>query len=179
MPESNSAAYIDHWNQKFSGGDAKGVFQAAAEAAKVLTIMHQFEMGEQPKAAWFPRSETWPALIEEQAQRDAVTGAHMSAPAEAVAARSTDSPTPRPAPRSFAESAATYEAAEDPVAKARIILQNPEFLEMALKQDAETARSLASLCDSFAQTLSMELDEKNRASLAPTGTEAPAARMRM
>ena len=55
----------------------------------------------------------------------------------------------------------------------------PEFLEMALKQDAETARSLASLCDSFAQTLSMELDEKNRASLAPTGTEAPAARMRM
>ena len=44
MPASNSAAYINHWNQKFSGGDAKGVFQAAAEAAKVLTIMHQFEM---------------------------------------------------------------------------------------------------------------------------------------
>ena len=65
------------------------------------------------------------------------------------------------------------------MAKARIILQNPEFLEMALKQDAETARSLASLCDSFAQTLSMELDEKNRAALAPTGTEAPATRMRM
>ena len=31
MPESNSAAYIAHWNQKFSGGDAKAVFQAAAE----------------------------------------------------------------------------------------------------------------------------------------------------
>ena len=107
----------------------------------------------------------------------------MSAPAEAVAARSTDSPTPRPAPRSFAESAAAYEAAEDPVSKARIILQNPEFLEMALKQDAETARSLASLCDSFAQTLSMELDEKNRMGAAPslpaTGTNAPVARMRM
>jgi len=179
MPESNSAAYIDHWNQKFSGGEAKAVFQAAAEAAKVLTTMHQFEMGEQPKAAWFPRSETWPALIEEQAQRGAVTGAHMAAPADAVAARSTDAPQARPAPLSFEKSAEAFQATDDPVSKARIILQNPEFLEMALKQDAESARSLASLCDSFAQTLSMELDEKNRASLAPTGTNAPVARMRM
>ena len=143
--------------------------------------MHQFEMGEQPKAAWFPSSETWPALIEEQAQRDAVTGAHMAAPAQAVAARSTNDP--RPAPLSFEKSAEAFQAADDPVSKARIILQNPEFLEMALKQDAETARSLASLCDSFAQTLSMELDEKNRMGATPslpaTGTEAPVARMRM
>jgi len=181
MPQSNSAAYISHWNQRFSGGDSKAVFHAAAEAAKVLTIMHQFEMGEQPKAAWFPSSETWPALIEEQAQRDAVTGAHMAAPAQAVAARSTNDP--RPAPLSFEKSAEAFQAADDPVSKARIILQNPEFLEMALKQDAETARSLASLCDSFAQTLSMELDEKNRMGAAPslpaTGTNAPVARMRM
>ena len=185
MPESNSAAYINHWNQKFSGGEAKAVFQAAAEAAKVLTIMHQFEMGEQPKAAWFPPSETWPALIEEQAQRDAVTGAHMAATACAGAARSTNDP--RPAPLSFEKSAEAFQAADDPVSKARIILQNPEFLEMALKQDAETARSLASLCDSFAQTLSMELDEKNRMGAAPSllATEphmekvAPVARMRM
>lgn len=48
MPESNSAAYINKWNQTFSGGDAKAVFQAAAEAAKVLTIMHQFEMAISP-----------------------------------------------------------------------------------------------------------------------------------
>ena len=90
-------------------------------------------------------------------------------------------PTIRPASPTFAQSAAAFEAADDPVSKARIILQNPEFLNMALKQDAEAARSLASLCDSFAQTLSMELDEKNRAgaALPATATAAPAARMRM
>ncbi|SCM69897.1 zincin-like metallopeptidase domain-containing protein [Desulfovibrio sp. 86] len=179
MPESNSSAYINKWNQTFSGGDAKAVFQAAAEAAKVLTIMHQFEMGEQPKAQWFPRSENWPGLIADQVQRDAACGAHMPVPAEQVAARSTDDPMPRPAPLSFEASAAAFQEADNPLIKARIILQNPDFLEMALKQDAATARSLASLCDSFAQTLSMELDEKNRAALAPTGTEAPATRMRM
>ena len=177
MPESNSAAYINHWNQTFSGGEAKAVFQAAAEAAKVLTIMHQFEMGEQPRAQWFPRSEAWPTLIADQAQRDASTGVHLHEPAQQVAARSTN--LPRPAPLSFAESAAAYEAADDPVVKARIILQNPEFLNMALKQDSEAARSLADVCASFSQALSMELDEKNRAALAPTGTETPTARMRM
>lgn len=97
MPESNSAAYIDHWNQKFSGGEAKAVFQATAEAAKVLTTMHQFEMGEQPKARWFPHSESWPELITMQAQRDAATGVHLQEPAQSVqvAARSTDDPMPR------------------------------------------------------------------------------------
>ena len=179
MPESNSAAYINHWNQKFSGGDAKAVFQAAAEAAKVLTIMHQFEMGEQPKAQWFPRSETWPALIEEQAQRDAATGAHMATPVEAVAARSTDDPMPRPAPMSSAASAQAFQDTDADVVKARILLQNPDFLSKVLKQDSDAARSLADVCASFSSTLSMELDEKNRAALAPTGTEAPATRMRM
>ena len=183
MPASNSAAYINHWNQKFSGGDAKGVFQAAAEAAKVLTIMHQFEMGEQPRAAWFPRNETWAALIEEQAQRDAVTGAHMATPvealAEAAAARSTDDPMPRPAPISSAASAQAFQDADADVVKARILLQNPDFLIKVLKQDSDAARSLADVCASFSSTLSMELDEKNRAALAPTGTEAPATRMRM
>ncbi len=178
MPESNSSAYINKWNQTFSGGDAKAVFQAAAEAAKVLTIMHQFEMGEQPKAQWFPRSEAWPELVATQKQRDATTGVHLHDPAQ-IAARSTEEPQARPAPPSFAQSAAAFEAADDPVSKARIILQNPEFLNMAIKQDAEAARSLASLCDSFAQTLSMELDEKNRTALAPTGTETSASRMRM
>ena len=178
MPESNSSAYINKWNQTFSGGDAKAVFQAAAEAAKVLTIMHQFEMGEQPKAQWFPRSEVWPELVATQKQRDATSGVHLHEPAH-LAARSTEEPQVRPASPTFAQSAAAFEAADDPVSKARIILQNPEFLNMALKQDAEAARSLASLCDSFAQTLSMELDEKNRTALAPTGTETSASRMRM
>ena len=183
MPESNSAAYINKWNQTFSGGDAKSVFQAAAEAAKVLTIMHQFEMGEQPRAAWFPRNETWAALIEEQAQRDAVTGAHMTTPvealAEAAAARSTDDPMPRPAPMSSAASAQAFQDADADVVKARILLQNPDFLIKVLKQDSDAARSLADVCASFSSTLSMELDEKNQAALAPTGTEAHATRMRM
>ena len=178
MPENNSAAYIAHWNQKFSGGEAKVVFQAAAEAAKVLTTMNQFEMGEQPKAAWFPRSENWPELMAMQTQRDAATGVHLHEPAQ-VAARSTDDPMPRPAPSSFVASATAFNDADDPVAKARIILQNPEFLNMALKQDSEMARSLADLCASFSQTLSMELDEKQSAS-APQHPQnpVPAARMR-
>ena len=184
MPESNSAAYIDHWNQKFSGGDAKAVFQATAEAAKVLTTMHQFEMGEQPKARWFPHSESWPELITMQAQRDAATGVHLQEPAQSVqvAARSTDDPMPRPASPSFAESATAFNEADDPVAKARIILQNPEFLNMALKQDSEAARSLADLCASFSQTLSMELEDKQSvAAPAPPSSQsaAPATRMRM
>ena len=181
MPENNSAAYIAHWNQKFSGGEAKVVFQAAAEAAKVLTTMNQFKMGEQPKAAWFPRSENWPELMAMQTQRDAATGVHLHEPAQ-VAARSTDDPMPRPAPLSFAESATAFNEADDPVAKARIILQNPEFLNMALKQDSEAARSLADLCASFSQTLSMELEDKqNAAAPAPPSSQstAPATRMRM
>ena len=184
MPESNSAAYINKWNQTFSGGDAKAVFQAAAEAAKVLTIMHQFEMGEQPRAQWFPRSETWPGLVAAQAQRDAATGTHLEEHAhvsEVVAAKSTNTPQPRPAPSSFAKSAAAFQEADDPVVKARVLLQNPDLLNMALKQDSDTARSLALLCDAFSQTLSMELDEKNRAvaALPATATAAPTARMRM
>ncbi len=30
MPESNSAAYINFWNQKFSGGDSRPAFQSAS-----------------------------------------------------------------------------------------------------------------------------------------------------
>ena len=178
MPESNSAAYIAHWNQKFSGGESKAVFQAAAEAAKVLTIMHQFEMGEQPKAQWFPRSEHWPELMAMQAQRDAATGVHLHEPAQ-IAARSTGDHMPRPASLSFAESATAFNEADNPIAKARIILQSPELLNMALKQDSEAARSLADLCASFSQTLSMELDEKQSAPAPqPHQNSAPAARMR-
>lgn len=181
MPESNSSAYISKWNQTFSGGEAKVVFQAAAEAAKVLTTMHQFEMGKQPKAAWFPRSESWPELMAMQAQRDAATGVHLHEPSQ-IAARSTDDPMPRPAPLSFAASATAFNEADDPVTKARIILQNPEFLNMALKQDSEMARSLADLCASFSQTLSMELDEKQNPSAPAQQSQqnnTSAARMRM
>ena len=86
---------------------------------------------------------------------------------------------PRPAPISSAASAQAFQDADADVVKARILLQNPDFLIKVLKQDSDAARSLADVCASFSSTLSMELDEKNRAALAPTGTEAPATRMRM
>ena len=61
--------------------------------------------------------------------------------------------------------------------------QNPDFLNMALKQDPNAVRELASLCDTLSQTLHMELDEKFRTEqAAPSSLEqqpASAPRMRM
>ena len=174
MPESNSAAYIDHWNQTFSGGDVKAVFQAATEAAWALTTMHQFESGEQPKAQWFPKSETWRELVNMQKERDAATGADFQNIPQA-GPRSSE-PEPRSAPPSLAESAAAFQATDDPVAKARLLLQNPDFLDMALKQDPQAVQEFASLCSSLSMTLHMEMDEQAR---MRNNEPAPASRMRM
>ena len=180
MPESNSAAYIDHWNQKFSGGEVKAVFQAATEAARALTIMRQFEAGEQPSARWFPKSEAWPELVYMQKDRDAATGASFTPIPQA----STLAPEPRSASPTLVESVEAFKATDDPVAKARLILQNPEFLNMALQQDPNAARELASLCDTLSQTLHMELDEQSRQGAMPVAPSseqqsASAPRMRM
>lgn len=115
--ESNFAAYHRPLEQKFSGGDAKAVFQAAAEAAKVLTTMNHFALGEQPKAAWFPLRETWTELMAMQVQRDAATGVYLQQSAE-IAARSTDAHLPRPVSSSFAESVTAFTEANDAVLKA-------------------------------------------------------------
>ena len=180
MPESNSSAYINNWNQQFSGGDVKAVFQAAAEAARVLTSMHQFEQGEQPKARWFPKSEAWPELVDMQTQRDIATGVVFQ---EAQSSDPHSAPIPRSGPLSFAESAAAFKATDDPVSKTRLILQNPEFLSMALKEDPNSVRELAALCDAMSQTLHMELDEKlrsgNQAASVPPSEQQSAPRMRM
>lgn len=180
MPESNSAAYIAHWNQTFSGGDVKAVFQAATEAARALTTMRQFEAGEQPSVRWFPKSEVWPELAEMQKQRDAATGtAFLNVQS---AARSTE-PVPRPGPLTLAESVTAFQAADDPVAKTRLILQNQEFLQIALKSDPDSVRELASLFDSMSRTMHMDLDEKLRAGDPATPIPSPeqqsAPRMRM
>lgn len=120
--------------------------------------MNHFALGEQPKAAWFPLRETWTELMAMQVQRDAATGVYLQQSAE-IAARSTDAHLPRPVSSSFAESVTAFTEANDAVLKARIILQNPDLLTMALKQDSEASRSLADLCAALSQSLSMGLDE--------------------
>lgn len=175
MPESNSAAYIEHWNQKFSGGDVKAVFQAATEAAKTLTMMRQFEAGEQPAARWFPKSEAWPELVAMQKDRDAAVGVSLKEDGD----RQVFASTPRSAPASLEESVAAFKATDDPIAKTRLILQNPEFLEAALKQDPDSVRELAALCQSMSTVLHMELDEKLQSeSVSPSHEQQPAPRMR-
>ncbi len=176
MPEKNSAAYIAQWNQKFSGGEAQAIFKATSESAKMLSLMHQFEVGEQPKAPWFPKQSDWPYLQDKQAERDKLSGAMLIAkdaqPTQQrrIAQKSVDSlqdgpqnAMPRPASKSFEDAAIEFKQTPDVLAQFRVILQNPKFLALALKDDADTARSLASLCDSFSQTLHMELDSKQSA----------------
>lgn len=161
MPESNSAAYIDSWNQKFSGGDAKAVFQAASEAAKILAVLCQFGRDEQPSAKWFPPKNEWPELIEMQKERDIASGV--------VVTQRQDSNIPVFAPRErrpepkvkIPEIVADFKRASDnPEEQAKIVLQSPEFLEMALKQDASQMMDMARLFDHLAFVLSHEADQK-------------------
>lgn len=168
MPENSASAQIAHWNQKFSGGEVKELFQAATDAAKMMTALRQFEAGEKPKTWWFPKREAWPELVEMQKQRDAVTG--VSFREDAV------SGTPRPATarsaaRSLAESARAFDETDDLTIKARLILQNPDFLNMALRQDPEAIKDLASLCEQVSQVLHMELDARLQS--APGAVENP------
>ena len=166
MPEHGSAERLRLWNQTFSGGESRALFRAASEAARALTTLRQFEAGEQPAARWFPKHEAWPELVEMQKQRDAVTG---------VSFRENASGASRPAPggtaSSLSESARAFEKTDDLTVKARLILQNPDFLNMALRLDPSATRELAALCDQVSQALHMELDEKLRS--APGAVENP------
>ena len=152
MLDNIASAQVTNWNQKFSGGDVAELFRAAADAARTLTSLRQFEAGEKPRDWWFPRPEAWAELEAMQKQRDAAVGVSPALVAWSAPAARHD-PT-------LAESIAAFKAADDPVAKARAILQNPDFLDMALKQDPTAARELAELCDQVSQALHMELDEK-------------------
>ena len=51
------------WEKQFAGKEVKEAFQAAADAARMLSLIDQFARDEQPKAKWFPKREEWPALI--------------------------------------------------------------------------------------------------------------------
>ena len=166
MPEHGSAERLRLWNQTFSGGESRALFRAASEAARALTTLRQFEAGEQPAARWFPKREAWPELMEMQKQRDAATG---------VSFRENASGASRPAPggtaSSLSESARAFAETDDLTVKARLILQNPDFLNMALRLDPSATRELAALCDQVSQALHMELDEKLRT--APGAVENP------
>lgn len=184
MPEHGSAERLRLWNQTFSGGDAGELFRAASEAARALTTLRQFEAGEQPAAQWFPKREAWPELMEMQKQRDAVTGVSFRENAASGAPRPTPGGT---ASRSLSESARTFEETDDLTVKARLILQHPDFLNMALRLDPSATRELAALCDQVSQALHMELDEKLRSASGAVENPLPlneqkaasARRMRM
>ena len=137
MPDNSASAQVANWNQKFSGGDVAELFRAAADAARTLTSLRQFEAGEKPRDWWCPRLEGWAQLEAMQKQRDAAVGVSPTLAASSGAAARHD-PT-------LAESIAAFEAAGDPVTKARVILQNPDFLDMALKQDPQQVRELAEI----------------------------------
>ena len=166
MPEHGSAERLRLWNQTFSGGESRTLFRAASEAARALTTLRQFEAGEQPAARWFPKREAWPELMEMQKQRDAATG---------VSFRENASGASRPAPggtaSSLSESARAFAETDDLTVKARLILQNPDFLNMALRLDPSATRELAALCDQVSQTLHMELDARLQS--APGAVENP------
>ena len=168
MPDNSASAQVANWNQKFSGGDVAELFKAAADAARTLTSLRQFEAGEKPRDWWFPRPEAWPELEAMQKQRDAVTGVSFR--------ENAFSGTPRPvpgeaAPQSLAKSARAFDKTDDLTVKARLILQNPDFLNMALMLDPSASRELAALCDQVSQTLHMELDARLQS--APGAVENP------
>ena len=167
MPEHGSAERLRLWNQTFSGGESRALFRAASEAARALTTLRQFEAGEQPAARWFPKHEAWPELVEMQKQRDAVTGVSFRENASGASRPASGSTTSR----SLSESARAFEKTDDLTVKARLILQNPDFLNMALMLDPSATRELAALCDQVSQALHMELDEKLRS--APGAVENP------
>ena len=167
MPEHGSAERLRLWNQTFSGGESRALFRAASEAARALTTLRQFEAGEQPAARWFPKREAWPELVEMQKQRDAVTGVSFRENASGASRPASGSTTSR----SLSESARAFEKTDDLTVKARLILQNPDFLNMALMLDPSATRELAALCDQVSQALHMELDEKLRS--APGAVENP------
>lgn len=166
MPENSASAQIAHWNQTFSGGEVKELFQAATDAARMMTALRQFEAGEKPKTWWFPKAEAWPELAEMQTQRDAVSGVSLREDAFSNAPRLDKS-----ASRSLAKSVKAFDATDDLAVKARLILQNPDFLDMALRQDPEAIKDLAALCEQMSQVLHMELDERLQS--APGAVENP------
>ena len=170
MPESNSAAYIDAWNQKFSGGDASAIFKAASESAKMLTAVIQYGRGEEPAAKWFPKRDEWPALIEAQQKLDAQNGVYVKQ--LEASDRQVFEPSPKLKEPKTPDIAVDFRGMpeENPAILARKILQTPNFLDKALELDPKQVMELSSLCGLLSTALSMELEAKN--STAPKAVES-------
>lgn len=161
MPDANSAAYIKHWNQKFSGGDAKDLFRATSEASKMLVVLHQYAQGEKPAPSWFPKQEEWPALIQMQKERDAACGATFKgepsvqpAPGEKVAR-------PAPDPEQFVVN--FKDASDFTVQQFEMLLDRPDFLDKMREAGPEAAKRVASKMDTMSMATSMEADEQLKA----------------
>ncbi len=152
VPVANSAAYVGYWNQNFSGGDAKEVFRAATEASKILTVLRDYEAGEQPRASWFPKRDEWPQLIEKQATRDRET-ANPDALAQGEGPAKALNNLPPSAPELSREA---FLRGENLVTRLKVMLRNPELLEKALQDDPQAARSLEETLDSLANKLTQQ-----------------------
>ncbi len=151
MPINNSAAYINHWNKTFSGGEAKAVFKAATDAAKILTVMQEFERGEQPKTKWFPDKTAWPELIKAQKKIDQETANPEILVKDTKAITSHASEDKELSTSAFLQS--------EPERQIQILLRNKELLSAALKNDPELSQSLRETCQSVAQTITEQKEE--------------------
>ncbi len=62
----NRAIKLENWHQKLEAGDYMAIYSAAATAGKMLSLLHQFSNGEQPRASWFPKKAQWKSLYAAQ-----------------------------------------------------------------------------------------------------------------
>jgi antirestriction protein ArdC len=69
------------WEKQFEGREVREAFEAAADAARMLSVLDQFARDEQPKAKWFPKKEEWPALIAANEEKQPVVAAPAPEPA--------------------------------------------------------------------------------------------------
>lgn len=257
------AGPIQDWNAKFTGNDSREIFQAATQAGKIITTLHQFKSGAIPQAKWFPSAEKWEDLCIKQHENNnlkegevllskalhflkcyTVSSSSLAHVHEyAISMKEElEKQTPsmdgilrslnmtkrylnenlghkrnieyliladkrnvedfitrignftarfeegehgeiveishtKQSTKNFSEihpvlaressEADKENAPQDLVSQALKIFQNPEFLDMAMKQDPEGIKDLASLCDSMAMALSRELDERSRDASAP------------
>jgi antirestriction protein ArdC len=58
------------WQREFQGAENRVAFEAAADAARMVTTLDQFARGEEPKAKWFPPKEKWAALMAASTPKD-------------------------------------------------------------------------------------------------------------